>query len=109
MKKIHPTNDWPFWILVILLTVLAFFSIRSFANAEPDTDTGILDSMIGYKVRDFNYNTVYTVTPTPSGDFIVRDPKYGYPLFKVEGGTIYNYKREPQRTIKNEKGQAIPK
>jgi len=109
MNKTHPTDDWIFWILVVLLTVFVLFSISSFANAEPDTDAGILDSMIGYKVRDFSYNTQYTVTPTPSGDFIVRDPKYGYPLYKVEGGKIYNFKREPQKSIKNEKGQAVQK
>jgi hypothetical protein len=77
--------------------------------AEPDTDKGILDDMIGYKVRDFEYNTKFTVTPSPTGGYIVRDPKYYYPLFKIEDGKIYNFKREPQRTIKNEKNQAVPK
>ena len=99
MEKTDPTNDWLFFALIVVLTVFVFFSVRSFANAEPNTD-GILDSMIGYKIKDFSGNTQYLVTPSPTGGFIVRDPKYRYPLLKVEDGKIYNFKREPQKTIK---------
>ena len=100
MEKTHPVNDSLFFILIVVLTLIVLFSFASFARAEPDTDAGILDSMIGYKVRDYEYNTIYTVTPSPTGGFVVRDPKYGYPLYKVEDGKIYNYKREPIDTIK---------
>ncbi len=111
MKKTHPPNDWVFWTLVVLLTVFVFFSIRSFANAEPDTDAGILDSMIGYKVRDFEWNTDFIVTPSPTGGYIVRDPKNLWPIYKVEKGNIYNFKRErqPVWTVKDAKGKAVPK
>ncbi len=100
MKKIQPVDDWIFLGLIVFLTVLVLFGIRSFANAEPDTDAGILDSMIGYKIKDFSGNTQYLVTPSPTGGFIVRDPSNRYPLYKIENGKIYNFKREPQKTIK---------
>ncbi len=100
MEKKHPTNDWLFFVLIVVLTVLAYFSIAGWANAEPDTDAGILDSMIGYKIKDFSGNTQYLVTPSPTGGFIVRDPSNRYPLYKIENGKIYNFKREPQKTIK---------
>ncbi len=112
MRKTHPVNDWLFLALVVVLSLFVILSFASFVNAEPDTDAGTLDSMIGYKVRDFEYKTLYTVTPSPTGGFVVRDPKYGYPLYKIERGTIYNYKREPILSIMgigNEKGQAVPK
>ena len=111
MRKTHPINDWLFLILVVTLSLIVLFSFASFVRAEPDTDSGILDSMVGYKVRDFDYNTIYTVTPSPTGGYVVRDPKYHYPLYKVEGGKIYNYKREPILSIMgigNEKGKAVP-
>ena len=92
----------PYLFLFIMVVVLVLFAItllRIATAAELDTNSGILDSMIGYKVKDFSGNTQYLVTPTPSGDFIVRDPKNRYPLYKVENGKIYNFKREPQQTI----------
>ena len=109
MKKTHPVNDSLFFVLVILLTLMVMFSFASFARAESDTEPGILDSMIGYKIKDFSGNTQYLVTPSPTGGFIVRDPSNRYPLYKIEDGKIYNFKREPQKVIKNEKGQAVPK
>lgn len=112
MKKTYPTDDWLFVALVVVLTVAFFFSCASFVRAEPDTDAGILDSMVGYKVRDYEYHTIFSVTPSPTGGYVVRDPKYHYPLYKVERGTIYNYERKPILSIMgigNEKGQVVPK
>ncbi len=109
--KGKPVNDWLFFALVILLSIFVLLSWRSFANAEPDTDAGILDSMIGYKVRDFEWNTDFIVTPSPTGGYIVRDPKYLWPIYKVEKGNIYNFRRErqPTWTVKDGKNQAVPK
>jgi hypothetical protein len=111
LMRDKPISDYSFLLLVIALTVIFLFSLAQLVRAEPDTDAGILDQMIGYKVRDFNYNTDFIVTPSPIGGYVVRDPKHLYPLYKVEKGKIYNYKREPQRTIGNgtKKNKAVQK
>jgi hypothetical protein len=112
MMRDKPISDWFFLLLVIALIGLFLFSLAQVVRAEPDTDAGILDTMVGYKVRDYEYNTLYTVTPSPTGGYVVRDPKYNYPMYKVERGVIYDYERKPILSIMgigNETNKIVPK
>ena len=112
MMRDKPISDWFFMLLVATLAVFFLFCLAQFVRAEPDTDAGILDTMIGYKVRDYEYHTLYSVTPSPTGGYVVRDKKYHYPLFKVERGVIYNYERKPILSIMgigNETNKIVPK
>ena len=99
--KKGPANPLVFLAIMIIAFIFIVVLLINLAKADA-TDTqrpGILDSMIGQKVRDYKYRTKYTVTPSPTGGLVVRDPKNRYPLYKIEDGKIYNYKREPVVTI----------
>ena len=110
VKRKRPISDWGFFAVVVILALILLFSLAQLVRAEPDTDAGVLNPMIGYKVQDYQMNTDYIVTPSPLGGYVVKDAnKNNLPVYRVKDGRIYNYKWEPQRSIFGETDKTVPK
>lgn len=109
-RPYRPISDWGFFAAVVILTLILLFSLAQLVRAEPDTDAGILDSMVGYRVQDYQMNTDYLVTPSPLGGYVVKDAnRNNLPVYRVRDGRIYNYRLERQRSIFGETDKTVPK
>ncbi len=110
VRRDKPISDWGFFATVIILALIFLFSLAQLVRAEPDTDAGILDSMVGYRVQDYQMNTDYIVTPSPLGGYVVKDAnRNNLPVYRVRDGRIYNYRLERQRSIFGETNKTAPK